>query len=123
MIVVYVAGPYSTDSRGNSVDFVKALDNMREGLRLSVKLLLKGYIPFSPWLDYLFHFFLRPGEKLTKQHYYDYSMEYLRRSDCIFVRSKASFGVREEMRVAREHNKPIFYSVERLDEWRANGNK
>lgn len=51
---IYIAGPYSCVGRCPGVGV--SLEYMRNGLFVSAQLLHLGFAPFSPWLDYLYHF-------------------------------------------------------------------
>jgi len=103
---VYVAGPYSADN------VISVLDNMRRGMRVGVRVLLKGYAPFVPWLDYHFSLMLQRNEKLNVGNYYDYSMAWLEVSDYMLVHEiGVSKGVMKEIVVANRLNIPIFYSL------------
>jgi hypothetical protein len=107
---VYVAGPYS-DSNGISV-----LNNMREGMRLSTQVLLLGYFPFCPFIDYHFQLMLRPDEKLTIDDYYAYSMAWLEVSDAVLLVPgwEKSIGAQKEVKRATELYIPIFYDLMEL---------
>lgn len=107
MKCVYVAGSYSTDN------VIKVLDNMRNGMRVSTQVLLAGFSPFSPWLDYHFSLMLRNEEQLTVEDYYRYSMSWLERSDCVLVlpNSEHSKGTQAEIRRAQELGIPVYTSL------------
>ena len=70
-IKVYVAGPYSADN------VISVLENIKNGIRVSVEVFLAGYSPFCPFIDYQFQFFLREGERLDVDDYYGYSLAWL----------------------------------------------
>ena len=110
---VYVAGCYSADN------VIGVLDNMREGIRASVEVLLAGFSPFSPWLDYQFQLMLRNGEMLTVEDYYRYSMAWLEVSDAVLVLPswQSSVGVQAELARAGELGIPVFYTLEELVEY------
>jgi len=103
---VYVAGSYSSDN------VIQVFKNMEKGIKVSARLLKKGYIPFCPWLDY--HFFLH--EDITLQEIQDYSLGWLVVSDCVYVLkdSENSKGTQNEIRVAEKLGIPVLY--EGLDE-------
>ena len=103
---VYVAGSYSSDS------VIQVFKNMQRGIKVSARLLKKGYIPFCPWLDY--HFFFH--EDISLQEIQDYSLGWLVVSDCVYVlkNSENSKGTQNEIRVAREKGIPVLY--EGIDE-------
>ena len=107
---IYVAGAYSAD---NVID---VLDNMRRGMRAATEVLLAGYAPFCPWLDYQFQLMLREGENLTVPDYYAYSIAWLKASDAILVlpNSEHSRGVQAEVMTAMEMQIPIYYSLSEL---------
>jgi len=107
---VYIAGAYSADN------VITVLDNMRRGMRKSTEVLLAGYSPFCPWLDYHFQLMLRENEILTVEDYYRYSMAWLEVSDVVLVlpNSDKSNGTQAEIKRAEELNIPICYSLEEL---------
>lgn len=107
---VYIAGSYSADN------CLKVLDNIRIGQRAAVELLLKGMVPFCPWLDYQFHLMLREGEALTVADYQKYSMAWLEVCDAVFVlpNSENSKGTQAEIARAKELKIPVFNYCERM---------
>jgi len=107
---VYVAGPYSADN------VITVLDNIREGVRISTRVLLAGYAPFCPWMDFHFQLMLRENEELTVQNYYDYSMAWLEASDAVLVYKLRpdSKGTAAEIDRALELGIPVFYSLNSL---------
>lgn len=108
---IYIAGSYS----GNTLEF---LDNIRRGIRAGTKLLLKGYAPFVPWLDHQLFLQLREDESISVETIRNYSLEWLKVSDCVLVlpNSEGSAGTKEELRVAKELGIPVYYRVEDLEE-------
>ena len=110
---VYVAGAYSSDN------VIGVLDNIREGMRWGTRVMLAGFAPFVPWLDFHFQLMLRDGETLTVQQYYDYSMAWLEASDAVFVTPGwlNSAGTKMEIVRAVELGIPVFYFFEELIEW------
>lgn len=100
----------------NDTNIISALENMRLGMRVSTELLLKGYAPFCPWLDYHFVLMLRDSEKISVGDYHKYSMAWLEVSDCILALPnwKNSNGAKREIQRAKELNIPIYYSMEKL---------
>ncbi len=110
---VYVAGPYSADN------VISVLDNIREGMRISTRVLLSGFAPFCPWMDFHFQLMLRSGEKLTVDDYYQYSMAWLDASDAVLVHAlrEDSKGTAAEIERAKELGIPVFYSFSDLIIW------
>lgn len=109
---VYIAGAYSADN------VITILDNMREGMRMATRVLLAGFAPFCPWLDYQFQLMLRNYERLSVEDYYEYSLAWLDASDVMFVlpNSENSKGTKKEIEYAVENNIPIVYCLEELEQ-------
>jgi hypothetical protein len=108
-LTVYVAGAYSAN---NVMD---VLHNMRKGIQWSTTVLKAGMAPFSPWLDY--HYVLMDDTKtLSVNDFYEYSMEWLTRSDVMFVTPEFenSKGTLAEIQKAKELDIPIFYTFDEL---------
>ncbi len=108
---IYIAGPYSS---GN---IIKILDNIREGIRLSTKVLLLGHSPFCPWLDFHFQLMLREGETLTVEDYYKYSIAWLRVSNAMLLVPgwQSSKGTKAEMEIADNMGIPIYYDINKMN--------
>ena len=109
---IYIAGAYSADN------ILIGFDNMRKGMRLSTQVLLAGFAPFSPWLDYHFQLMLRDEEQLTVQDYYAYSMAWLEVSDALLLVPgyENSKGTQAEIKRAHELGIPVFTSLTALIE-------
>jgi hypothetical protein len=103
---IYVAGKYSAD---NIIDVLK---NIREGIKISAKILKFGHIPFSPFLDHQFLFY----EDLTVKELRKYSIEWLKVCDILFVlpNSEKSKGTQEEIKIAQKMGIPIVYKLNEL---------
>lgn len=103
---VYVAGSYSDNN------VISILNNMRRGMRTGTEVLLAGYAPFVPWLDYQLQLMLRGDEKLTVDDYYNYSMAWLEVSDALLVlpNYENSKGTLAEIKRAEELGIPVVYS-------------
>jgi len=100
---IYIAGPYS----GNTL---QTLNNMRVGMRKATELMLQGYAPFCPWLDYHFTLMLREGETLTVEQYYAYSLAWMEASDAVLLLPgwENSKGTLKEIEVADSIGLPVF---------------
>lgn len=109
---IYVAGaitPYPSEH-----PVMGFLGNIKRGVRASLEVLLAGLVPFSPFLDYQYWFYLRGNEKITEKMIKDLSMEWLRVSDAVLVLPKwrKSSGTKAEVVIARELKIPVFYNLE-----------
>lgn len=104
---IYVAGKYSDSN------IIEVLNNIREGIKMSAKVLKMGHVPFSPWLDYQFQFY---EPELKVEDYYNYSLTWLKCCDAMLVlpNYENSKGTLKEIEVAKENNIPIYYSLEDL---------
>jgi hypothetical protein len=111
--IVYVAGKYSDNN------VLSVLHNIRKGINWSFECFKAGFAPFSPWLDY--HYVLCDNEESLKViDFQNYSMEFLRRSDILFVTpgSEESKGTIAEIKEAERLNIPVVYSFEDLLKWK-----
>lgn len=106
---VYIAGPYQGS-------LMEGLDHIRSGIRAATELMLSGYTPYCPFIDWHFYLMLRENENLTINDFYECSLSWLYMSNAIlvlpgWVKSK---GVLAELKIAREERIPIFFSIEEL---------
>ena len=104
---VYVAGKYS------DTNIIACLNNIHEGIKMSVEVLKLGHACFCPWLDYQFQFF---SKDLKVEDYYRYSMAWLEVSDCVLVLPgyETSKGTLAEIKRAEEKGINIYYKLEDL---------
>jgi len=107
---IYLAG---TMSDPNCLQF---LENLRKGIRVSAELVLLGYHPFSPFIDFQFFLALRHDEKITLDMIQAYSMSWLEVSQAVLVLPDYEFskGTIAEIKRAEELGIPIYYSMEEL---------
>ena len=121
---VYVAGaitPYPTEH-----PVLGFLSNIKRGQRMAKDLLLKGYSPFCPFLDFMYFLHLNDGENITEKQIKNLSMVWLEKCDAVLVlpRYRKSAGTIAEIARARELEIPVFYSVEDMEDFEeANGDK
>jgi hypothetical protein len=108
---VYVAGAYS------GPDVITILGNMRRGMRKGVEVLLAGYAPFVPWLDFHFQLMLRDGEQLDVGDYYRYGLAWLDASEAVLVLGNSENSIGTQMEIARavKLGIPIFHSIAEMD--------
>jgi hypothetical protein len=107
---VYVAGAYSANN------ILTALDNIRKGNRAGLEVLMAGMTPFVPFQDFMFQLMLQDDERLTIDHYYQYSIDWLLQSEVMLVlpNYEDSKGTLKEIEIAKENNIPIYYNMEDL---------
>lgn len=116
---VYVAGAISADHH------FAFLRNVGRGIQYGIKLLLLGFAPFIPHLDFLLVFQATDSEtkELVKDGvFYSYSMAWLEASQAVFVlpNSENSKGTQKEIERARELGIPIFDNIPALVMWGQN---
>lgn len=92
---VYVAGPIT----GSTLQF---LENIRHGIKVSVRLIKEGNAVFSPFIDFQFN--LTGDEPLTEKEYKGMSMAWLEVSDMVYVLKgwENSSGTKAEIMRAHE---------------------
>ena len=107
---IYVAGNYSADN------VIEVLDNIRKGIDACAKLIIHGYSPFCPWLDFQYKLSSK-GNEITKEMLYDCSLSWLKASEAMLVISGSgdSEGTKREIEIAKKLGIPIFHSVEDMD--------
>ncbi len=109
---VYIAGAYSDDN------VLGVLRNIGRGEDWAAKLFLNGYAPFTPWHDKSF-IITKWDAKFTVDMFYNYSIEWLKVSDAVFVvpnepglrNWQDSHGTLEEINIAQANGIPVFYSM------------
>ncbi len=112
-VKLYIAGKY------NDTNIITCLDNIRTGQRTATEALMKGFIPFCPWLDYQLFLQLRDGEHITKDQIQAYSIEWLKVSDAILMLPswKDSGGAKAELEIALKIGLPVFWSIQEAVEY------
>jgi hypothetical protein len=112
---IYVAGAYSDDN------VLGVLRNIGRGEHFAAKLFMEGFAPFTPWHDK--EFVISNWDKeFTVPMFYDYSMEWLRVSDAVFVIPnhemlkdwEDSKGTLLEIAEAKKLAIPVFYTIKEL---------
>jgi len=108
MVKVYVAGAISAPCPQD-------LKNIGIGQRATIKLIEKGYLPFSPFLDNQL-FLHKEGMNITKQMIQDYSIGWLLNCEIVYVLPghENSAGTQREIDAAMEHNIPVVYNEDDL---------
>ena len=107
---IYIAGAFDADNA------FSVFDNMRKGMRLSTKVLLAGYSPFCPWLDYHFRLMLRGEEDFSVRDILDYGLAWVAVSDAVLVHPGwyNSEGTKGEIKKAESLKIPVFYDLSTL---------
>lgn len=98
---VYIAGPYS---KGD------VAENVRAALDAADEVVARGHIPYVPHLTHFWHI-LRPR---PYRWWMAYDNVWLLCCDALLRLPGDSTGADEEVLVAKEHDIPIFWSVDDL---------
>jgi len=101
---IYVAGPFSNENT------IEVFSNMRRGMRKATELLVRGYAPFCPWVDYHYSLMLLADEKIEKKDYWAYSLAFLDVCDAVLLLPnwKTSPGTLREIKRAEQLGIPVF---------------
>jgi len=116
---IYVAGAYSDDN------VLGVLKNIGRGEYWASLLFMNGFAPFTPWHDKTF-VIQNYGAQFSVEQFYNYSMEWLRVSDAVFVVPnniglkdwQDSKGTLAEITEAEKLGIPVFYSCNDLMKWK-----
>lgn len=105
MKIIYIAGPYSGDSRPETIE-----RNIREAEQYALAL-SDRQIGFFCSHAHTEHFTTSKGSKAPEQFYYDMGMEFLQRCEAVLAIPgwEASKGAREEVEWAKAHHMQVFY--------------
>jgi uncharacterized protein YjeT (DUF2065 family) len=107
---VFVAGPITGDGE------TEVLTNIRLGIDAAQRLLVQGFVPFSPHTHVAWGLVYRNSPRLWKQ----LDLNWLERCDALLRISGESAGAAAEVAYAELHGIPVFNSVEDLIEAREN---
>jgi hypothetical protein len=119
LLRIYVAGAYS------DTNVLGVLRNIGRGEYWASQLFMRGYAPFTPWHDKTF-VIQNWKEDFTVDQFYNYSMEWLRASDAVFIVPNQvglkdwgdSKGTLKEIEEAKRLGIPVFYSLKELEAWK-----
>lgn len=116
---LYIAGaitPYPSEH-----PVLGFLGNIKRGTRTAVEVILAGFIPFCPFIDFLYFFQLQNGENITEKMIKDISMTWLEKSDALLILPKwrKSGGTKAEIVRAKELGIPVFFNLEDIIDYNA----
>jgi hypothetical protein len=98
---IYIAGPYSNGDKRMNV--LNAIDCAEELVR-------RGFVPYIPHLSHFWDIIVsHPYEFWLK-----YDLEWLNMCDALLRMPGESGGADKEVKFAKEHNIPVYYSVEEM---------
>ncbi|MBW1975257.1 MAG: DUF4406 domain-containing protein [Deltaproteobacteria bacterium] len=113
---VYVAGPLTPRGLWSQNPAIEYLINVRKMVKEAKDLMLAGYDPFIPALDFLL--FIVDARPLTEAMIKRYSKSWLMACDCMYLTKgwRSSSGTMAEKKLAEELGIPVFHNREEMDE-------
>jgi hypothetical protein len=104
---VYIAGSY------NAPNIIQCLDNIRNGIKMATEVILAGYAPFCPWLDYQYRLI---NPYITREMFQEQGLAWVDAADAMLVmpNSEDSKGTQAEIARARELGIPVYYDFDQL---------
>ena len=111
---IYVAGPITPKSINTSNLAIDYLTNVRKMIRVGIDVLLAGFAPFIPALDFTLFLSLQENENISESMIRQFSLNWLTVCDAMLLVPgwKHSEGTEKEMEYAKHLNIPIFESLE-----------
>ncbi len=100
-MLVYIASPYTLGD---------VAQNVRESVLVAEQVRAKGHLPFTPLLSHFWNL-MSPHERA---YWMDMDFEWVLRADCVLRLPGESEGADQEVRLAEQHGKPVYHSVEDL---------
>jgi len=108
--VCYIAAPYS---------FPDPVQNTHDAIDVAEAIQSTGQVTaYVPHMNLLWHL-IRPHDV---DYWYAYDLTFLARCDCLLRLPGESVGADNEIAYAKERGIPVFYTIDTLMEWIANGN-
>jgi len=118
---IYVAGAMTPTGKGNHA--IEYLENVRLGVKASIRLIHWGFAPYCPMIDFQFFLGLGEGEQISAKMIYATSVAHMLGCDAILrlpnIRNSA--GWRVERGLANHEKIPIFTTIEALRAARDSG--
>jgi hypothetical protein len=114
--MVYVAGPLTPRGIKSANPAIEYLFNIRDIARTSVELILAGFTPYCPGIDFQYFLLLRDGERITEPMIKRLSKDFLLRCDAILMTKgwAGSAGSIAEKKLAEEKGIPVFYCIDEM---------
>ena len=114
-LTVYIAGPYTPYGASMHDAARKAHENTLTAINIGVDVIEKGHLVYIPHFSHFMHLY---GKKaLSYKYYTEADIEWLNMCDSILYYNHsigASKGADNELRIAIQNGKRIFFSVDEL---------
>lgn len=111
MLRVYVAGAITPTGKGNHA--IEYLENVRLGVKASIRLIHWDFAPYCPMIDFQFFLSLADSEQISARQIYAISVAHMLGCDAILrlpnIRNSA--GWRVERGIATHKKIPIFTTI------------
>jgi hypothetical protein len=108
---IFVSGAMNPNGDGNHA--IEYLANVRAGVAMANSLILSGFVPYCPMIDFQFFLGLYPGEEISVDAIRECAMSFVEHwAEAVLVLPgwEKSWGVRAEVDVAVRCNIPVFYN-------------
>lgn len=111
IIRVYIAGAITPTGKGNHA--LEYLENVRLGVRASIRLIQYGFAPYCPMTDFQFLLCLSDGEQISAKMIYTTSIAHMLGCDAILrlPNIRGSVGWKRERGIATHEKIPIFTTI------------
>jgi hypothetical protein len=100
-IVVFISSPYTIGD---------IAVNVKRQMDCANDLIEMGFIPYVPLLDH----FLHMNNPQSYEKWLEMDFEFILRSDCVLRLEGVSAGADLETKFARDHNIPVYYSINEI---------
>ena len=105
IIRVYIASPYTIGNKQ---------ENVETQIKMAAKLISFGYNPFWPLASHYVDLYIHN----SWDTWMDLDLDWILACDCLLRLPGESKGADMEVTFALEHNIPVFYSVDELENWK-----
>ena len=111
---IFIAGPIRPTGRGSD-PVGEFLDNTRFGIRVAAELILLGFAPYCPFVDFMY-WFASSQDLPTGTMMQECDLAWLENVDAVLALPgwETSVGATNELERAEELGIPVFYSVNSL---------
>jgi len=121
--LIYCAGSLTPRGAFDPNPAIEYLGNIRKQIKAAKELLLHGFSPFCPALDFLLFLMLNDNEKISEEQIKKFSLDWLAVSDAVLLIEgwQTSLGTAKEIEFAMAKGIPVFKSLQELEDFQKEG--